>query len=165
MSRAARRTGWLALAVLLVGALVFGTVDGRGTQSPGERARDLAESIACPRCDGQSVADSDSDAAKGIRSLIEQRIGEGATDAQIRDELAEAYGEQVLLTPGRTGAAGLVWALPAMALVAAVAGLALAFRRWRGGGAAHASESDRALVAAARTTGADGTAGSGSEDR
>jgi cytochrome c-type biogenesis protein CcmH len=156
VTRGARFVGWLVLAVVLVGALVVGTVDGGGPQSPGERARDLAESIACPRCDGQSVADSDSDAAKGIRSLIEQRISEGASDAQIRDELAEAYGEQVLLTPGRSGAAGLVWALPVMALVAAAAGLAIAFRRWRAGDGTRASDADRALVAAARDAGADG---------
>jgi cytochrome c-type biogenesis protein CcmH len=138
------------LAVVLAGALALGTFGDRGPRSAGDRARDLAESIACPRCDGQSVADSDSDAAKGVRSLIEQRIADGASDAQIRDELAAAYGEQVLLTPGRSGAAGLVWALPVVALVAAVAGLALAFRRWRGGGSVRASEADRALVARAR---------------
>jgi cytochrome c-type biogenesis protein CcmH len=148
-----RLAGWLALVLVIAGALVVGTVNERGPRSPGDRVRNLAESIACPRCDGQSVADSDSDAAEGVRSLIEQRIAEGASDAQIRDELAAAYGEQVLLTPGRSGVASLVWALPVVALVAAVAGLALAFRRWRGGGGAPATDADRALVEAARTAG------------
>jgi len=148
-----RLVGWLGLVVVLVGALVVGTVDDRGPRSPGDRVRNLAESIACPRCDGQSVADSDSDAAEGVRSLIEQRIAEGASDAQIRDELAAAYGEQVLLTPARSGVAGMVWALPVVVLVAAGAGLALAFRRWRGGGEARATDDDRALVEAARTAG------------
>ena len=145
-----RAAGWLILAVVLAGALLAGTVGGGGPRSQGDRARDLAESIACPRCDGQSVADSDSDAANGIRTLIEERLADGASDAQIRDELAAAYGEQVLLTPGRSGAAGLVWALPVMALVAAGAGLALAFRRWRGGGGIRATAADRALVEDAR---------------
>jgi hypothetical protein len=47
----------------------------------------------------------------------------------------------------------MVWALPVVVLVAAGAGLALAFRRWRGGGAARATDDDRALVEAARTAG------------
>lgn len=145
-----RLAGWLALVVVLAGALVFGVVDEGGPRSAGDRARNLAESIACPQCDGQSVADSDSDAAKGIRARIDQRIDEGATDAQIRDELADAYGERVLLTPGRSGVSSLVWALPVVAVVAAFAGVALAFRRWRGGGAAHATADDRALVDRAR---------------
>ncbi|HEX6424310.1 MAG TPA: cytochrome c-type biogenesis protein CcmH [Acidimicrobiales bacterium] len=138
--------GWLALVVVLAGALAVGTLDDGGARSPGDRARDLAESIACPQCDGQSVADSDSDAATAVRSRIEQRIGEGASDAQIRDELADAYGERVLLTPGRSGVSSLVWTLPVVALVAAFAGVVVAFRRWRVAGARRASDDDRALV-------------------
>jgi cytochrome c-type biogenesis protein CcmH len=145
-----RLVGWLALAIVVIGALVFGAVDDGGARSPDERARNLAESIACPRCDGQSVADSDSDAADGIRSVIERRIAEGASDAEIRDELAGAYGERVLLTPGRSGVSSLVWTLPVVVVVVAFAGLTLAFRRWRGGAGSRASDADRALVARAR---------------
>jgi len=151
-----RLVGWLALVVVLAGALAYGVVDDGGPRTPGDRARNLAESIACPQCDGQSVADSDSDAAKGIRTRIDQRIAEGASDAQIRDEFAAAYGERVLLTPGRSGVSSLVWTLPVVALVAAFAGLAFAFRRWRGG-AAQVSDADRALVDRARTGAAVGS--------
>lgn len=143
--------GWLALVVVLAGALAVGTLDDGAARSPGDRARDLAESIACPQCDGQSVADSDADAATAIRSRIEQRIGEGASDAQIRDELADAYGERVLLTPGRSGVSSLVWTLPVVALIVAFAGVVLAFRRWRAAGARQASDDDRALVEQARS--------------
>jgi cytochrome c-type biogenesis protein CcmH len=156
-----RLVGWLALVVVLVGALGYGVTDDGGPRSAGDRARNLAESIACPQCDGQSVADSDSDAANGIRTLIDERIAAGASDAEIRDELAAAYGERVLLTPGRSGVSSLVWTLPVVALVAAVAGLAFAFRRWRGGGAARASDADRAVVEAARARTGGGGAGDG----
>jgi len=145
-----RLIGWLALVVVLAGALLYGVVDDSGPRSAGDRARDLAESIACPQCDGQSVADSDSSASQAIRERIDERIAAGASDAQIRDELAQAFGEDLLLEPGRSGVSSLVWTLPVVALVAAVAALAFAFRRWRGGGAAHASDADRALVEAAR---------------
>ena len=96
------------------------------------------------------AADSDAEASIAIRELIEQRIAEGASDERIRDELAAAYGEQVLLTPRSDGVSGLVWAVPVVALVLAFAGLAYAFVRWRGGGTARASEADRALVEQAR---------------
>jgi cytochrome c-type biogenesis protein CcmH len=143
-----RRLGWLALAVVVVAALLVGVTDERGPQSPGDRARNLAESIACPQCDGQSVADSDSPASDAIREFIDDRIEAGQSDAQIRDELAASFGEHLLLTPGRSGVSSLVWTLPVVALVAAFAGIVFAFRRWRGGGVAHASDEDRALVAA-----------------
>lgn len=157
-----RTAGWLALLALLAGTLVYGTLDDGGARSPDDRARALAQSIACPQCDGQSVADSDAEASRAIRERIDDRIDEGASDAQIRDELADSYGEQVLLTPGRSGVSSLVWSLPVAVLVLALAGVALAFRRWRSAGEAQASDDDRALVARALGT---GTAGAGGDGR
>ena len=129
-----RRTGRAATAwvlrIVVVGALAYGTLDDGGPRSSGGRARNLAETIACPQCDGQSVADSDSEAAKGIRLRIDERIADGASDAQIRDELAAAYGERVLLTPGRSGVSSLGWTLPVVAVVVACAGLAYALASW-----------------------------------
>jgi cytochrome c-type biogenesis protein CcmH len=145
-----RLAGWLVLALLVVGALAYGVIDDGGAQSPGDRARDLAAQIACPQCDGQSVADSDAVASRAIRERIDERIADGASDAQIRDELAAAYGDDVLLTPGRSGVSSLVWTVPVVALVAAFAGLGYAFVRWRGDGARRATDADRALVTRAR---------------
>jgi cytochrome c-type biogenesis protein CcmH len=145
-----RAAGWLTLGVVLAVALIVGVVAKPPARTDDDRARSLAETVACPQCDGQSVADSDSPASLGIRSVIETRIAEGATDAEIRDELAAAYGERVLLTPGRSGVSSLVWTLPVVMLVVAVAGLAFTFRRWRSGGVSRATDADRALVEAAR---------------
>jgi cytochrome c-type biogenesis protein CcmH len=145
-----RTIGWPLLAMVLGVALLIGVTGTRPPRTAEDRARALSESVACPVCDGQSVAESDSEAAKGIRNVISSRIAEGATDAEIRDELAASYGEHILLTPGRSGIASLVWTLPVVALVAAVAGLAVTFRRWRRAGGARATDADRELVAAAR---------------
>jgi cytochrome c-type biogenesis protein CcmH len=145
-----RLAGWVAMAILLLGALFVGVADDGGPATTGERTRDLSSSVACPTCDGQSVADSDSSAARNVRSFIEGRIADGVDDDQIRDELAARYGDQILLTPGRSGVIGLVWVLPVAALVAALAGVALAFRRWRGAGVVHATDADRELVDKAR---------------
>jgi cytochrome c-type biogenesis protein CcmH len=153
VSRRRRTAGWLVLAAVALAALLVGVLDPGGPRSDADRARDLAKSVACPVCDGQSVADSDSEAAKGIRAQIADRIEAGASDGQIRDELAAAYGERVLLTPGRSGLASLVWTLPVVVLVAGLAGLALTFRRWRSGGPVAASDADRELVARARGEG------------
>src|SRR5690606_27448446 len=84
--------------------------DDAGPRSPEERARNLAETIACPQCDGQSVADSDAEASLAIREPIEQRTAEGASDERIRDELAAPHGEQVLLQPRRGPLPRPAWA-------------------------------------------------------
>jgi len=141
-----RRVGWIALAAVVVVALGFGLTDRSGPTTPDARAHRLAESIQCPTCDGQAVADSDATASRFIRGLIEDRIADGASDDQIRDELADSYGENILLTPERSGVIGLVWVLPVAVLVAALVGIAFAFRRWRGRSVVTASAADRALV-------------------
>jgi cytochrome c-type biogenesis protein CcmH len=134
------------MAAVLAVALLVGVVQDRSPTTPAERAHNLAEQIACPVCDGQSVADSGVSASRAIRQLIDVRIAEGASDDQIRDELARRYGDDVILTPGRSGLAGLVWALPVAVLVAAAVGVGLAFRRWRHAAVARATAADRALV-------------------
>jgi cytochrome c-type biogenesis protein CcmH len=141
-----RLCGWLVMAGVLVVALAAGVADDGGPRTPAERARNLAETIACPACDGQSVAESDAAASRGIRTLIAQRIDQGASDDAIRDELVATWGESILLTPDSSGVGGLVWVLPVVALVLALAGVGYALYRWRGAAAVHASDADRALV-------------------
>jgi cytochrome c-type biogenesis protein CcmH len=141
-----RLLGWLAVAAVLVAALAIGVADDGGPRTPEERARNLAETVACPACDGQSVAESDAAASRGIRTLIAERIDQGASDDAIRDELVATWGESILLTPDRSGVGGLVWVLPVVALVLALAGVGYVFWRWRGMAAVHASDADRELV-------------------
>ncbi|MFP3899464.1 MAG: cytochrome c-type biogenesis protein CcmH [Acidimicrobiia bacterium] len=149
-----RLAGWLVMAVVLAVALVGGLQADGGPETPEQRARDLAGQVACPVCDGQSVADSDAPASRGIRSYIDDRIAEGASDQQIRAELADSWGEEVLLTPESSGVVGLVWILPVVALVLGLAGVGYAFWRWRAGGASRATAADRELVRTALGDGA-----------
>jgi cytochrome c-type biogenesis protein CcmH len=141
-----RLIGWLAMAAVLVVALAAGVVDDGGPSTPEARARSLAETVACPACDGQSVAESDAAASRGIRTLIAERIEQGASDDAIRDELVATWGESILLTPDSSGVGGLVWVLPVVALVVALAGVSYVFWRWRRTAAVHASDADRELV-------------------
>jgi len=91
----------------------------------------ISETIKCPTCRSQSTADSDAPASQEIRAEILRRIDDGQSDEEIRAYFASRFGEQILLTPRSSGAAGLVWILPVVGLVAAAAGLTLAFLRWR----------------------------------
>jgi cytochrome c-type biogenesis protein CcmH len=142
------RVTWLILGFVVVGALIVGT-RSTGTQSREDRIQSIAETIKCPECSGQSVASSGSRSSKAIKTDIAARLRRGQSADEIRDFYAERYGEGILLTPTRSGAASLVWILPVVALVVALAGLATAFRRWRTVGDVHATDEDRALVAAA----------------
>jgi cytochrome c-type biogenesis protein CcmH len=126
-----RRLPWLVLAGVLAGSLAWGTRADDRPRSRADRAEAITASVRCPTCRGQSVRDSDAPVAEAIRREVDRRLAEGQSDAEIRDYLVDRYGEAILLNPPRSGLAALVWVLPVAALVAASAGLALAFWRWR----------------------------------
>ena len=124
------RLSYGLMAVVLLGALWAGT-HGHHTPSNDERALTLEQSIKCPVCRGQSVAESDSDASKAIRTEIARRISSGESDSEIRRYFAQTLGDDILLKPPSSGLAGLVWVLPVAALLVAGAAIGLAFVRWR----------------------------------
>ena len=118
------------MAVVLVGALWAGTHRGH-TPTNDERAQALEQTIKCPVCRGQSVAESDSEASKAIRVEVARRIDAGESDSEIRAYFAATLGEDILIRPPSSGFGGLVWVLPVAAFVLAAAGIAFAFVRWR----------------------------------
>lgn len=151
---------WVALAGVVAVVLAIALSGGGGRRSPDARVQHIASEVRCPQCSGQSAADSDAETAVAIRDTIRQQVGAGRSDAQIKQYLVDRYGQDILERPPSTGVASLVWVLPVVAFVLALAGLAVAFRRWstrlaRG----HADDADRALVEGARRDGGDGTSG------
>ena len=144
---------WLLLPVVLVGALAVGAQDGSG-DTQASRVRRLASQIRCPTCQGLSAADSDAPAARAIVDEVTRQVAEGRSDAQIRGFVVERYGRDILQEPDASGVGWLVWGLPVVAVVLAVAGLAVAFRRWRPRHSGQATDADRAIVEAALSEGA-----------
>lgn len=148
-----RRWSWLVIAALVVVSLVRAGVSDGSPRTAEERVRDIASTIKCPTCRSQSVAGSESAAARSIRADIARRVNDGESADEIRAAIAATYGDDVLLTPSRSGLEGVVWILPVVALVLGLAVLSATFARWRRTPAAHATDADRALVeeALART--------------
>lgn len=141
---------WAVLAVVVVATLAYGTF-GQPAPSDGQRAQTLAATIRCPSCKSQSANSSDTPSSQGVRELIRRRIAAGDSDEEIRDFVAARYPGTLLDPPGR-GFGALVWALPVVGAVIALAVLVLRFRDWRPG-AFPVTDADRDLVADARSTG------------
>lgn len=95
-------------------------------EAPQQRVERLAAELRCPVCQGLAVADSPSDSARAMRALVEQRVAEGRSDDEIRDEFRRSYGDWVILSPPLADARGLVWLLPVAAILL---GAALAWSR------------------------------------
>jgi cytochrome c-type biogenesis protein CcmH/NrfF len=82
--------------------------------------------------------------------VIAADLQNGMSTSEIFDDLAASYGDEIILTPTSSGVTGLVWILPVVFGVFAVAALVVVFRRWSRTGALEASDEDRALVDEAR---------------
>ncbi|WP_394934735.1 cytochrome c-type biogenesis protein CcmH [uncultured Ilumatobacter sp.] len=145
--------GWVLLLVVVVSVLAIGSTRASGPQSQEERIDLISKRVACPVCNGESVAESRNNASRAIRNEIDSLVrSTPLTDDQIVAGLEDSYGTDILLVPRATGFDALIWVLPTMAFVFGVAGLAVAFRRWRveADGMADPTDADRDIVAAAR---------------
>lgn len=147
-----RWLSWVLMAIVGVAALIVGATATGAAQSDGERMSELASTIRCPQCRGQSVAESNVAIAREIRGDIRNRISAGESDDDIRQAYIDRYGRSIVLNPDSGGLTGLVWIVPVVAAGMATAAIALAFQRWRveANSLASASDEDRALVAQLR---------------
>jgi cytochrome c-type biogenesis protein CcmH len=148
-----RWPGWVLLFVVVISVLVVGSTRSTGPQTQEERIELVAKRVACPVCNGESVAESRNNASRAIRNEIDRLVRTTPlTDDQIVAGLEDSYGADILLVPRATGFDALIWVLPTVAFVCGVAGLAVAFRRWRAeaAGTADPTDDDRDIVAAAR---------------
>jgi len=121
-----RTRTWLFLtAIATLGVVLVLTVSVQPqTES---RVSHIGSRIKCPVCQGESIADSPSQMAQDMMSLIEERVAQGATDAEIETEILAAYSGAVLLDPPMSGRTLALWLAPA---AVAILGLAVIVR-WR----------------------------------
>ena len=146
-----RRLSWLALAVVLAGALAVGSQRRAGPPTEDQRVHAITSVIRCPTCRGLSVAQSDAPSAEAIRDEVGRRVHDGETDEHIKAFLVSKYPD-ILLSPEARGVGLLVWALPVVGVVGAVIGVTVVLRRRRPGRGPKVSAADRALVEEALRT-------------
>jgi cytochrome c-type biogenesis protein CcmH len=128
-----------ALAVLAVGLAWSARPQ---PLTPSERVDRIAAELRCPVCQGLSVQDSPSETARSMRALVAQRVADGKTDDEIRDEFRRSYGDWILLSPPLLSPSGLVWLVP---LAAVFIGGWIAWGRARAPAPADAGPTDEQL--------------------
>ena len=77
-----------------------------------DETRRIARQLQCPVCAGASVADSPSDLAGQMRTVIRARLQAGESEEQIIAYFVERYGDGVLIEPPRRGVGLAVWLVP-----------------------------------------------------
>ena len=125
--------GRLALVALVALALLAPAA------AAAERASltEIEKQVMCPVC-GTLLQLAESPQAQREKAFIRRLIGEGKTEAQIKDALVAEYGDEVLALPKGSGFDLSAYLVPIVAFIVAVVALAIGVLRWRrsdGGGA------------------------------
>ena len=119
----------LTALLMLAAAPVFAQETQLADPALEQRARDLSREIRCVVCQSQSIAESDADIARDMRTLIREQIASGRSDQEIRDYLVARYGDFVLFEPPFKATTYVLWIGPFVLLVLALVGVAFYFRR------------------------------------
>jgi len=82
-----------------------------------ERYNYMLKELRCLVCQNQTIAESDADLAKDLRTEVKKMLQEGATDSEIIDFMAKRYGDFVLYKPLVKPKTYLLWFGPFIFLI------------------------------------------------
>lgn len=108
--------GWWFVTLSLLAVIGFGIVSDE--HSDAERLASLGERVACPVCDGNSMAASPAQFAQDMMALTEEKIAQGDSDEEILSYFEGRFGSEILLDQGP--GSPLLWAAPLLVLAVGV---------------------------------------------
>ncbi|HHG9944750.1 TPA: cytochrome c-type biogenesis protein CcmH [Yersinia enterocolitica] len=119
--------GWSIFATNVFAAIdtyTFSSVDQE------QQYRELTEQLRCPKCQNNSIADSNATIAADMRGKVYELQQQGNSKQQIIDYMVARYGNFVTYEPPVTAATLILWVGPAMfVLIGAVIEVLRARRR------------------------------------
>jgi cytochrome c-type biogenesis protein CcmH len=130
------RAAVLATAAAL--ALLLAPAAALAQECPKTTLGDIEDEVMCPICGTPLGLASEAPQAQQQRAFIEEQIADCRSKEQIKRALVAQFGEGVLALPGDESGEDelsdvLVYAIPAIAILLALAGIGFAVVRWRGG--------------------------------
>lgn len=118
----------LRAGIFFVLALFF--APGPGADTFEDRVADISAELMCPVCEGQSVAESNSQLARDMRALVRKQLEEGKTREEIIGFFVSSYGETILAAPPPRGFATVLWVLPVLSVLIGAAVILRAVRSY-----------------------------------
>ena len=100
--------------ILIILLLNFSFVSGTEKQLD---QNSIHKNLRCLVCQGQSIADSNSDFAQTIKLVVKDLIKDGKTENEIYAYMADKYGEWIVFKPQVNKHNFMLWFLPYLALV------------------------------------------------
>ena len=92
-------------------------------------ASDLEAEIVCPVCK-TTLDQSNAPIAERMKAFIRVRIAAGDSEQEIKNQLVDEFGSEVLAKPPAGGFGLLAWLLPLVALLGGAIAVGLLIRSW-----------------------------------
>ena len=115
----------IARLVLVALLLVFAT-----GAAPRASLPDIEDEVMCVECN-TALNVSTSTVADQERAFIRRQIALGKDKQQVKAALVDQYGPDVLADPPSSGFDLAAWLVPILLVLAGIAGVVVAARRWR----------------------------------
>lgn len=113
-----RVIGFLSALLLSFSVLASSEVLRFDNDTQEQQFRELTMQLRCPKCQNNSIADSNSMIASDMRQKVYELMQQGQTKEQVVDYMVDRYGYFVTYEPPITPFTILLWLLPALFLAA-----------------------------------------------
>ena len=77
----------------------------------------IFKNLRCLVCQGQTIAESNSDFAQTIKIVVRDKISQGSNEKEIYEFLSEKYGEWIVYKPKFNYINSLLWISPYIVLI------------------------------------------------
>lgn len=116
---------------LLLSGSVFAAIDTYTFKSEAQEQqyRELTEQLRCPKCQNNSIADSNAIIAADMRGKVYELQQQGNSKQQIIDYMVARYGNFVTYEPPVTAATIILWVGPALFVLIGATVVVLRARR------------------------------------
>lgn len=108
----------LGMLMLMISGSALATIDVLQfkDEAQEQQFRQLTEELRCPKCQNNSIADSNSMIATDLRQKVYELMQEGKSKKEIVDYMVARYGNFVTYDPPLTPLTVLLWVLPVVAI-------------------------------------------------
>ncbi|MDE9618051.1 cytochrome c-type biogenesis protein CcmH [Citrobacter portucalensis] len=108
----------LGLLMLVISGSALATIDVMQfkDEAQEQQFRQLTEQLRCPKCQNNSIADSNSMIATDLRQKVYELMQEGKSQKEIVDYMVARYGNFVTYDPPLTPLTVLLWVMPVIAI-------------------------------------------------
>ena len=120
---------WLWLLIFALPAMAAQGLYDFDNEKQRQRFQQLTEQLRCPKCQNQSIGDSDAPIAQDMREKTAQLIKEGRSNEEIIGYFTDRYGEFVNFDPPLKPKTLLLWAGPVLVFLAGVVIVLVQMRR------------------------------------